>query len=1222
MELYVRFMSSSNQLNLQIVINQLLELDLKYNDVSVILNKALNIILKSPISDKFLKKGVVMLAEENGKKLKLVAHKNASLETIYNCKKVAFGECICGKAALTKTIQYSNNNCVDHQKKYKEKEEKHGHYSLPILYHNDLLGVLTIYLTEQHKKNNEEITALETITKTLALILHKKKDAKYLNFIKNRLDKSYGNEYFKVLAKFLTKELGMKYCIIGKYDANTKLINSLVFVDKQKVLKNLEFSILDTPCKNLLNQDSYFYPNNIQQLFPNNPILAKLNAKSYYGLLIKSDKNDPIGVIVFVHNEPIDNGIEKNQVLKLILPRLTSECERKNYEDKLILNEKKYKDVFDKFQDVFVRATLLPNGESIITEVSPSIYKFSGFKPTELVGKPSSSFYQNVSQREEMMKILMRDKQIKDYPLTFVKKTGDIIFAQVTSQLIFKNNKPSEIRVVARNVTDKRNEELRKEISYLIAKKAQRRITNINSLAEYIYKLLSNIIDTSNFKIALIKEDKGIVDFPIYVDQQHSSNLSSFSRPLTNGLIEYIVKSKNVFIKRGQEINDIIKIKGLDFKFKLPKILIAFPIKNEGKVEGLLMVMSYKNENTFSQNDIDLLDFVSTQLSNIIEKDQWQTSLIEKEKYFRSLVESSLEVTGIVGDDAKINYISESVKNIMGYPAHFFIGKCFHEFIPKKYYESAIGQFEKVINGKPFHNPFLVKLVSNDKGVRIIQYTLNNQLKNKEIKGIIFNAQDITEKHYNQKKLIASQEALFNQQENYRTIFNHANDGIIRIDKKFNIIECNKRMISILGYSKKELLTKSIFDITLKSDIPVIKQRMKKLAKRELTKISIEKRSVHKNGKQVVCKVYVKPILDENKHIDYYIAFITDITKRVDAIKRATDLEKALEQSANVLFVNTKGVIINAGKKVAINTGYNIKELIGSSTKLFNSGFHSKDFFKQMWKTIQSGQVWSGEIQNKKKDGTLYWLFMTIIPIKDIDNNIEYYINIRHDITQEKISKINNIREVINAQEQEKENFAKELHDGMGQMLLASKMNLDAIKPEIEQLDGSTISVYNNSVKLLTQAIQEARTVSHGLMSRVLNQFGLAYSIKDMLKNNEIAERKIKFDYVQNINEERFGGELEKGLYRVLQELTSNIVKHSEATCAKIEILKKGKNLHIRVTDNGVGIKNNILKPTTKLGIGLKNIETRINYLSGSFLINQEYKNGTEIIIVVPIIKE
>ncbi|MCB9174132.1 MAG: PAS domain S-box protein [Flavobacteriales bacterium] len=1214
-------MSNNNQLNLQLVLNQLLELDLKYDDVSVILKKALNIILKSPISDKFLKRGVIMLVEENGKKLKLVAHKNASLETISNCKKVAFGECICGKAALTKTIQYSNNNCVDHQKKYKEKEGNHGHYSLPILYHNDLLGVLTIYLTEQHKKNNEEITALETITKTLALILHKKKDAKYLNFIKNRLDKSYGNEYFKVLAKFLTKELGMKYCIIGQYDAKSEIVKTIVFVNGQKVLKNLVYSIKGTPCHTVVGKDTCFYPSNVQQLFPDDKDLVSLGVESYFGKLLNTANDGAFGLIAFMSDKTIDNEQEKKEILNLFLPRLVSECERKKYEDKLILNEKKYKDVFDKFQDVFVRATLLSNGESIITEVSPSIFKFSGYKPSELIGKPSSSFYRDISQREEMLKILVRDKQIKDYPLTFEKKNGDVIYAQVTSQLIYEGGIPIEIRVVARDVTERRNDEIRKDISYLIAKKTQRRITNINSLSEYIYKVLGNIIDNSNFSIALLNQTENKIDFPIYFDEKVENN-KQFSRPITNGLFEYIINTRNRFVKTKSELEKIIIDNKLDYKKTLPKIIISFPLKSEGLVVGALTVKSYKKEQQFTLDDIDLLDFIATQLSSIIEKEQWQSSLIEKEKYFRSLVESSLEVTGIVGDDAKINYISESVKNIMGYPAHFFIGKCFHEFIPKKYYESAIGQFEKVINGKPFHNPFLVKLVSNDKGVRIIQYTLNNQLKNKEIKGIIFNAQDITEKHYNQKKLIASQEALFNQQENYRTIFNHANDGIIRIDKKFNIIECNKRMISILGYSKKELLTKSIFDITLKSDIPVIKQRMKKLAKRELTKISIEKRSVHKNGKQVVCKVYVKPILDENKHIDYYIAFITDITKRVDAIKRATDLEKALEQSANVLFVNTKGVIINAGKKVAINTGYSIKELIGRSTKLFNSGFHSKDFFKQMWKTIQSGQVWSGEIQNKKKDGTLYWLFMTIIPIKDIDNNIEYYINIRHDITQEKILKINNIREVINAQEQEKENFAKELHDGMGQMLLASKMNLDAIKPEIEQLDGSTISVYNNSVKLLTQAIQEARTVSHGLMSRVLNQFGLAYSIKDMLKNNEIAERKIKFDYVQNINEERFGGELEKGLYRVLQELTSNIVKHSEATYAKIEILKKGKNLHIRVTDNGVGIMNNITKPTTKLGIGLKNIETRINYLSGLFSINQEYKNGSEIIIVVPIVKE
>jgi len=1205
-------MSKNNQLNLQLVINQLLELDLKCDDVSVILKKALNIILKSPISDKFLKKGVVMLAEENGKKLKLVAKKNVSAEVIKTCNNVDFGDCICSTTALTKEVQFISYH------KHGDSNDEHGHYSLPILYQNELLGVLTIYLLPHHKKDNDEITSLETITKTLALILYRKKDIKYLDFIKTKLDKSFGNEYFKVLAKFLTKELGMKYCLIGKYDTNSTLIKSLVFVDEQKVLKNIEFSILDTPCKNLLNQDSYFYPNNIQQLFPNNPILAELNAKSYYGLLIKSDKNYPIGVIVFVHNEPIENEVDKNHILKLILPRLTSECERENYEDKLIQNEKKYKDIFHKFQDIFIRATLLSNGETIISEVSPSITKFAGYKPSDLIGKSSSSFYYDISQREEMMKTLKQHKQIKDYPLTFLKKSGELVYALVTSQLIIENNKPTEIRVVARDVTDKRIDEIRKEISYLIAKKTQRRITNFNSLAEYIHKILGNAIDTSNFSICLLNLNNNTIDFPIFYDDKLKTKGTSFSRPIDNGLTEYIIKNKNFFIKNKNELDQLIIDNQITYSIPSPKIYISFPLKCEGNVVGALTVKSYKNENQFINADIELLDFIAVQLSNIIERDQWQTSLIEKEKYFRALVESSLEVTGIVGEDAKINYISESVETIMAYSAHNFIGKYFYDFIPAKYHYTAINQFERVIQGKSFKNPFLVKLITKENKVRIIEYTLNNQLKNKDIKGIIFNAHDITEEHYNQKKLKISQEALNLEQENYRTIFNNANDGIILIDKKLNIIETNNRMTKILGYSKNELLSKKIVDLTLKREVLMLKKQFSKLAKQEVSKLSLENLSIHKSGKQIICNVFIKTVLDSNKKIDYYIAFVTDVTKTVEAIKRATDLENALESSANILFIDKKGFILHASKKACLNTGYTQKELVGQSTKIFNSKYHPKEYFKNLWTTIQSGKVWNGEIKNKRKDKTDQWFYMTVIPIKDINNEIDYYINVRQDITKDKVIRVERIKEVIDAQEKEKETFAKELHDGLGQMLLASKMNLTAIKSDIITLDESTQNIYNNSLKLLTDAIHEARNVSHGLMSRALVQFGLSFAINDIISNLESTQTAIKFKYIQNINEQRFDEEIEKGLYRVLQELISNIIKHSEATTAEIKIIKKGKNIQITVKDNGVGILNNILDPNKSLGIGLKNIETRINYLSGSFIVNENNENGTEFNITVP----
>ena len=765
-------MNSKNQLHLQLVINQLLELDFKYNDVQVIAKKALKIILKSPISSSYLNKGIIMLADEYGEKLQLVASQNVAAETVKNCNTVKLGNCVCGTTALTKEVQYTSHvKCLQ-----KTKTKEHGHFSVPILYKDKLYGVLTILVLDNYKIKKIEITTLQTITKTLALIIHKKKETKYLNFLKTKLDNSFGVQYFKLLAKFLTKELKMRYCLIGQYDDKSDLVKTLVLVDGQKVQKNLSYALLGTPCKNVIENGTCFYPKNTQQLFPNDLDLVKLRVESYLGKLLKNEKGEAIGLITLMHDKPIENEQEKIQILNNFLPRLISECDRKNYENQLISNEIKYKDVFDKFQNLFIRSMLLPNGESIITEVSPSIFKFSGYKPAEIIGKPSSMFYHNKDERDEMIKILIKQHYINDYPLTLLKKNGDLIYVQATAQLIFEKGFPSEIRVIARDVSEKRNSEIRKDISYLIAKKSQRRITNVQSISVYVYKLLANIINTSNFYIALVNKENNTIDFPVFVDQKLKKFPFTHSSPIKNGLIEYMIENKGIYIKNTDELNAIVSENKLDYKDPIPKILISFPLKNEGIIVGVLTVKSYSNENEFSKNDIDLLDFVATQLSNIIEKSQWQKSLIDKEKYFRSLVESSLEVTGIVDENGRINYISESVSKILGYQAYHLIGKYFYDFIPEKHYEQAIEHFEQVVTEKQFINPFMVTVIAKNKTNRIIQFTLNNQLKNTDIKGVIFNAHDITEEHQNEKKLKITQDNLTEQEKNYRTVFNNAND--------------------------------------------------------------------------------------------------------------------------------------------------------------------------------------------------------------------------------------------------------------------------------------------------------------------------------------------------------------------------------------------------------------------------------------------------------------
>jgi signal transduction histidine kinase len=149
-------------------------------------------------------------------------------------------------------------------------------------------------------------------------------------------------------------------------------------------------------------------------------------------------------------------------------------------------------------------------------------------------------------------------------------------------------------------------------------------------------------------------------------------------------------------------------------------------------------------------------------------------------------------------------------------------------------------------------------------------------------------------------------------------------------------------------------------------------------------------------------------------------------------------------------------------------------------------------------------------------------------------------------------------------------------------------------------------------MELLTEAVQEARNISHGLMSRVLTKFGLSYAITEIV-NNINTSKKLKISFKQNIDNIRFNEELEMGLYRTLQELINNIIKHSQANNASVQLIKKENKLLVQIKDDGVGIKRGLDNNPKSNGIGLKNMKSRIEYLGGKFTIDNKIKKGTKI---------
>jgi two-component system NarL family sensor kinase len=245
-------------------------------------------------------------------------------------------------------------------------------------------------------------------------------------------------------------------------------------------------------------------------------------------------------------------------------------------------------------------------------------------------------------------------------------------------------------------------------------------------------------------------------------------------------------------------------------------------------------------------------------------------------------------------------------------------------------------------------------------------------------------------------------------------------------------------------------------------------------------------------------------------------------------------------------------------------------------------------------------------IANAKRKTQLY-LFISLGVVLMTIFGFLFYSN-RKKVQLEK----EQIKAVLLAEENERSRIARDLHDGIGQLLSAAKLNLHAL--ENVNLVNKEI-VLEKAIGLVDESAKEVRSVSHNLMPNALIKSGLVSAIKNFINQLETEQLKINIE-TSGLNK-KINSEIELVVYRIIQECINNVIKHSKANHLFINLSINKNLLNIMIEDNGYGFDvDEILR---KDGIGIKNMQARVAFLKGTMEIDSKLNKGTLFSFHVPL---
>lgn len=420
---------------------------------------------------------------------------------------------------------------------------------------------------------------------------------------------------------------------------------------------------------------------------------------------------------------------------------------------------------------------------------------------------------------------------------------------------------------------------------------------------------------------------------------------------------------------------------------------------------------------------------------------------------------------------------------------------------------------------------------------------------------------------------------------------------MLDLDEGVNQLSKEEGEEMIQSSSFRELFTKSIQEL-IENNLP----------------FDIEFKITTRSGKEKwIHAIAIKKLNDQGEVIKV-IGVSNDITKYKEANERLNIFSHTIEQTSRAILILNESKRIIFVNPAAVKLFGNLEnELLQASIwMLIRDSDENLEVVKKLKMCMDLGTVCDERISIQTKDGRQLVVSCNLSSIVDKKSQNTFYVCFFEDITESLAKERNEIQEkrklqklmtdaIIEAQEKERHEIGMELHDNVNQLLASLKMFLNFAKHDEQSM--------NKAKEILDETISEVRRLSHSMVLPIVANSNFIEIIDNIIYELKAGTELNVYKQVVGLNEFSMPPQLKLNLYRILQILIGNVIKHSKATEIKIKLINSEKTIQLIVEDNGIGFNPDVATD----GIGLLNIKTRAGLFDGKMKIESATNKGTKV---------